>query len=60
MNRISFDPADIGLINTLLVHIKDQASALPRHDYVVNAIRESILVKAEMIEKIEKKGVIEE
>ena len=59
MSRISYSANEIALLHDLTGYIKEQATGLPKGEYVTDAVREGIKIKSEMIDKILKTGVIE-
>ena len=56
--RVSFTQTEVGIMNEIADYLHKQANDLPG-DYISNAVKESLLAKAEMLKKILGEGVIE-
>ncbi len=59
MNRISFTQTEVGMMNEVVDYLTIQAKDIPKADYILAAIAESISVKSELLKKLLGEGVIE-
>ena len=58
MNEIIYTEETIGMINDILMHVKSMARSLPGTTIVQQHVSDNIVTKADAIEQLLKKGVI--